>query len=395
VPTGRSDNCRKAIEKSIAVWSATDASIPTAKGRVALYLILRSLGIGPGDEVLVPGFTCVVVPAAIKYLGATPVYYDIDLDTLQGNPDHAAAAVTSRTKAVLLQHNFGAIAPLGSLPETCDSRGIAIIEDCAHSLGAVASGRPAGTLGTASFCSLQWSKPTTTGLGGIARFNTAGVAAKARDIVATEFNEPTRWKALYLDMLANLYRKWFRPSWYWTAQDIYRFAGRYGLIQGSSDVDELQTAEMPQGYLQTLGAMRRRGLANALASLPDDLEHRRRIHGMYAREFGPHAPWSPPAESAGDIHVGLRFPLLVDNRAEFLSAARSARIEIGDWFNDPLHPGGGNHRLFDYEDGCCPLAEFAAARIINLPTHRNVGPESFAKVVAFTMRHAAWSERTA
>jgi len=376
---------------SVEIWTDPEACFPTFKGRVALYLVLRALGVEPGDEVVVPGFTCVVVPAAIKYTGATPVYYDIDLQTLQGDPELAEAAITPRTKAVLVQHNFGAVAPMGPLAETCSARGIALIEDCAHSMGAMTSGRPAGRLGTASFCSLQWSKPTTTGLGGIARFNDITLAARAREIVTDEFSEPTYWKSLYLDMLSSLYRRWFKPSWYWTAQGLYRLAGRHGLIQGSSDAGELQDAAMPPDYCERFGARRQRSLDEALSTLPAMLGHRRRVHGLYAQALAGLSSMLPPAEPEGDLHVGLRFPLLVENRDEILTAAKQARIELGDWFNDPLHPKGADRFVFDYADGCCPNAEFAAARIINLPTHRHVSPPEVKRIVEFAKRHAVWT----
>jgi perosamine synthetase len=210
---------------AVSIWLDPDQATPFAKGRVALYAILRAIGVGEGDEVVVPGFTCVVVPAAICYTGARPVYHDIDPVSLQGSAVAAAAAITGRTRAVIVQHNFGSLAPFGDLRELCATRGIALIEDCAHAMGARLHDAPVGTFGDAAFASLQWSKPTTTGLGGIARARSPELASTIKDMADHECREPGLLQSASLGILSNLYRRWYRPSWYWTAQGIYRWAG--------------------------------------------------------------------------------------------------------------------------------------------------------------------------
>ncbi len=363
---------RRAVGRAVDMWRDPTCTLGFVKGRVALYAILRALGIGPGDDVLVPGFTCVVVPAAVVYTGATARFYDIDPTTLQGDPHQAMARVTPRTRAILVQHNFGSVAPLGDLIRLCQDRGIALVEDCAHALGSVQGEQPVGTFGAASFCSLQWSKPTTTGLGGIARFNDPGLLADARDLVATEFREPARWTSAYLGMLSLLYRAWFRPSWYWPIQASYRWASARGLIKGSSSPTELVDPRMPVGYKQLFGKARHDSLDDALAAVPDLILHRRRIYAEYQKRLAGHGLWLPPPETPETIGGALRFPLLVENRDVVLDRAAESRIELGDWFNAPLHPAGSDPAAFGYEAGSCPMAEAAAARVVNLPTHRHV-----------------------
>ena len=159
------------LAEAVGIWLSSTHTRTFSKGRVALYALLRAAGIGPGDEVVLPGFTCVVVPAAVGYTGASPVYHDIDSRTFNGDPALAAAAIGPRTRALIVQHTFGLPADLGGLPQLCRERGVVLIEDCAHAIGATRDQRAVGTLGDAAFCSLQWSKPATIGLGGIARFN--------------------------------------------------------------------------------------------------------------------------------------------------------------------------------------------------------------------------------
>jgi perosamine synthetase len=380
-----------ACRRAVAVWRDPRRCLAFAKGRVALYAILRALEIGEGDEVVVPGYTCVVVPAAILYTGAVPVYHDIDPTTLQGDPRLAAAAIAERTRAVLVQHNYGALAATADLLDRCRRRGIAVIEDCAHALGAHRGQAAAGTFGTAAFCSLQWSKPTTTGLGGIARFNDADLAAAARELFRTEFAEPARLRSISLGILASLYRAWYRPAWYWSAQGLYRWAGSRGLVQGSSSAAELAAAEMPPDYRERFGALRSRSLAAALDGLPALLAHRRRIQALYAARLAGGAAWLPPGDRPDECGAALRFPLLVENRPELLQRARRARIELGDWFQAPLHPQGARAEAFGYRDGCCPWAEAAAARVINLPTHRHVDGRAAGRILRFLATHARFT----
>jgi perosamine synthetase len=376
------------IQQSVDIWRDANKCAAFIKGRVALYAILRSFGLGHGDEVIVPGFTCTVVPAAIHYTGATPVFYDIDLKTLQGDPVLAEQAINDRTRAILVQHNFGTPAPLGALPDIAKKRGIFLIEDCAHAMGASSNGQPVGSLGDASFCSLQWSKPTTTGLGGIARIEDENIAAIMHHLKSDMFSEPSRMTSLSMRLLSSLYRSWYRPSWYWTAQGLYRWASVKGLVQGSSSNSELTSSEMPEGYRTLFGKTRRASMTKALNGLPDLLKHRHRIYSTYNTEFRQSHFWTPPVLPDNDIGAALRYPVLVENRSELLELARRSRIELGDWFNAPLHPDGCNSESFGYYSGACPHAEYASARLINLPTHRHVNEQLAKKIVEFVLAHA-------
>ena len=136
------------------------------KGRVALYAYLRALGISDGDEVIIPGLTCVVVPNAIIYTGATPVYADIRMDTLTMDPIAVRQCISRKTKAIIIQNTFGLSADVELLVNMAHELGIAAIEDCTHGFGGYYNGKPNGTIADAAFYSTQWNKPFSTGLGG-------------------------------------------------------------------------------------------------------------------------------------------------------------------------------------------------------------------------------------
>ncbi|MEK9149797.1 MAG: DegT/DnrJ/EryC1/StrS family aminotransferase, partial [Candidatus Desantisbacteria bacterium] len=141
------------------------------KGRVALYAILKALGIGEGDEVLVEGFTCVVVPNAVIFAGAKPVYVPPDPKTYNMDISQIESKITSKTKAIIVQHTFGLPSDMDSTLDIAKRHNLRVIEDCAPALGADYKGRKVGTFGDAAFFSSQWSKVISTGLGGVAVTN--------------------------------------------------------------------------------------------------------------------------------------------------------------------------------------------------------------------------------
>lgn len=125
------------------------------KGRVALYAILKALGIGEGDEVLVEGFTCVVVPNAVIFAGAKPVYIAPDPKTYNMDVSQIETAITSKTKAIIVQHTFGLPADMDSILNIAKKYNLRVIEDCAPALGAIYKGRKVGTFGDAAFLVLS------------------------------------------------------------------------------------------------------------------------------------------------------------------------------------------------------------------------------------------------
>ena len=122
-----------------------------ASGRAALMEILTAIGIREGDEIIIPGYTCIVTPAAAIAVGARPVYADIDPQTLNVLPEAVETLITQRTRAILAQHTFGIPCDIRSLEAISARRGIHLIEDCAHALGAKIEERYCGNFGSAAF----------------------------------------------------------------------------------------------------------------------------------------------------------------------------------------------------------------------------------------------------
>ena len=151
-----------AFERELAVRLGVEAVAAVASGSVALELALRVLGVGPGDEVVIPTYVCDALHHAVHRTGATPVLADADPDTLSLSATDARARLTRRTKAVIVPHAFGLAADLAPFR----ALGVPVVEDCAQTLGARVAGRPVGSLGAVAVCSFYATKLLTTGEGG-------------------------------------------------------------------------------------------------------------------------------------------------------------------------------------------------------------------------------------
>jgi dTDP-4-amino-4,6-dideoxygalactose transaminase len=168
----------KAFEDAFARRHGADHGIATTSCTTALHLALTALGIGPGDEVIVPAFTWVATANAVLYCGATPVLVDVERESFNIDVAAAAAAVTRRTRAAVPVHLFGLCADIDALRAALPERA-AIVEDAACAAGAVYRGRPAGSLGVAACFSFHPRKSITTGEGGMVTTNDAALAERA------------------------------------------------------------------------------------------------------------------------------------------------------------------------------------------------------------------------
>lgn len=353
------------------------------KGRVALSAILDALNVREGDEVILPGFTCVVVPNAVQYAGARPVYVDVQANTLNLDPEQVAQAVTPRTRAIIVQHTFGRPASLQAILSLARQRGLAVIEDCAHALGVRLNGRCLGTIGQAAFFSFQWSKPITSGLGGMAVTNDPALGRRLAAYQA-RCAAPGRRETATLWAQIQAHRWFFTPRRYWMAMNLLRRLAAARLLVGSSEEAEIGSRK-PLGYEKRMSAVQASAAMGPLAALDGVIRHRLELCQTYQTELGRRG--LPTVDWASDPPVGLlRYPILVKNKAAVLQAARRERVELGDWFVSPLHPVEAGLQRWGYTSGQCPLAEEVAAHIVNLPTHPRVSQREVQRTLGFLER---------
>ncbi|MFI5349409.1 MAG: DegT/DnrJ/EryC1/StrS family aminotransferase [Elusimicrobiota bacterium] len=160
---------------------AADA-VACSSGTAALHLALIGLGIGPGDEVIIPAFTMVAVCNAVLYAGAKPVLVDVDPRTWTMDADQVARRVTRRTKAIMAVHTYGQPARMDVLARLARDRGLLLLEDAAEALGGSYRGRAVGTWGRAAAFSLYANKVITTGEGGMVAVPSRALGAKLRTL---------------------------------------------------------------------------------------------------------------------------------------------------------------------------------------------------------------------
>jgi perosamine synthetase len=158
------------FERQFGQIHGAQYSLATTSCTTGLHLVLAALGIGPGDEVIVPAFTWVATANVVLYCGATPVFADVDPKTFNIKSDDIAHRITARTKAVIVVHLFGLCADMDEINKVVPPH-IPIVEDCACAAGASYRGRLAGTLGVAGVFSFHPRKSITTGEGGMVTTN--------------------------------------------------------------------------------------------------------------------------------------------------------------------------------------------------------------------------------
>jgi len=169
----------RAFELEFASWLGVKHGIAVANGTVALHLALTSLGIGSGDEVIVPDLTFAATINAVLYCGATPVIVDIDPVTWTMSAEGVRAALSPRTRAVIPVHLYGRPAEIGPIAALAAAHGIFVVEDCAEAHGARYAGRLVGKFGDIACFSFHANKIVATGEGGMCLLDSDAVAARA------------------------------------------------------------------------------------------------------------------------------------------------------------------------------------------------------------------------
>lgn len=159
--------CLEEFESAVARYVGMPHAVAVSSGTAGLHLALLALGVDAGDEVVVPSFTFIAVANAVRYVGAHPVFADIDPDTLNLDPASVEAAITVRTRALIVVHTFGRPAPMEQLLSIARRHNLLVIEDACEAIGAEIQGRRVGSFGDAGVFAFYPNKQITTGEGGV------------------------------------------------------------------------------------------------------------------------------------------------------------------------------------------------------------------------------------
>jgi perosamine synthetase len=172
----------EAFEQAFAATLGSAHAVAVTSGTAALHIALVALGIGPGDEVILPDLTYVATANAVRYTGASVVLVDVDPESWTIDPVLAERAVTRRTKAIIGVHLYGNPADLDSLGALAREKGLFLVEDAAQALGAEWRGKAVGSVGDAGCFSFYGNKVITTGEGGMVVTHSASLARRLRDL---------------------------------------------------------------------------------------------------------------------------------------------------------------------------------------------------------------------
>jgi perosamine synthetase len=365
-PAAEAAAAEDAFEQSFARAVRAPHAVSFGSGRVALWAILRALQIGAGDEVIVPGYTCVAVPNAVRFSGARPVYADIDPLTFNVTAATCKQVVTLHTRALVVGHTYGLPAPMAELREFAAARGLLLIEDAAHALGSEYRGQPVGSLGDAAFFSTEHSKTISTALGGVATTADPSLAEKLRSLQATcPFPDATRVRRiLFPHLIFGLCYRTRRKH----LGDLLLFRSRlHRRAEWSTPECEHQGLE-PPAYRWRMGEAQARLGLEQLRRLPRLNAARLAISKQYSQGLLERGLELPPTSGA-DRAVYVRLPYLARRRDALLAAASAAGLELGLWFESPVHPGRTELAAVGYTHGDCPVAERTSRQIVNLPCH--------------------------
>jgi dTDP-4-amino-4,6-dideoxygalactose transaminase len=248
-------------------------------------------------------------------------------------------------------------------------------------LGGSYHGRANGTVADAAFFSTQWSKPISTGLGGVALTCDHEIAARIAEVISgfprPGFAQQTMLGAqLLVQPLVN------HPPLYYPLVGVYRFlTQRMGLSVGSSVPQELARGDMPDGYCQQMGRLQRGIWNRRISSLATTVANRQGVARHYD-EIVAETGIVPPARPAFAEHAMLRYAVRVADKRLVLETARRHRMPVGDWFSSPLHPLECGWQQWGYEPGQCPLAEKACAELVNFFTDRALPAEGMMRLLA-------------
>jgi perosamine synthetase len=369
-------------QKKFARFFGAEHAFAFWKGRVGLYALLRVLDVSAGDEVILPGYTCVMNVNPIKYVRARPVYVDIEPDTFNINVNLLKEKITNKTKVIIAQHTYGYPCEMDDIMEIAQSSGIPVIEDCCLALGSKYKGRLVGTLGRAGYFSSQWNKPYTTGLGGMVITGDHQVAERIETLAADEMCQPSSREVFMLRMQLIIYRLLIYPRTTALAQNLFRHLTKKGMVVGSSSTSEFEPVRA-NDFFKGISKMQAHSGIRQLARIEENIAHRQKMAQLYDELLA-----SKGLKSSKDSRdyvepVLVRYPVRIKEKDKALAQAASAGIELGSWFESPLHPIETPLASYDYELGMCPEAEKAARETVNLPLHPRTSKKTAERSVEF------------
>ncbi len=356
-------------------------------GRTAFLAILKCLNFEPNSEVLIQGFTCNAVVNPILAAGLKPVFVDIDENTLNISPLDLEKKLTDKSRAVIIQHTFGLPADIEKIQEICQKYNLILIEDCAHSLGALhaygAQGKLLDTFGQAAFFSFGRDKVISSVSGGMAVTNDDQLAQKLKEFQDNLPEPSCCW--IFQQLLHPILTNFLVMPLYnfcclgkWTLICLQKI----GLLSKAVSNQEKQ-GKLPRNFARKMPAVLAIITLRQMEKLKKFISHQRQIAKLYDQNL---AGLDLTLPSNTNNRIYLRYPLLLKNidTDKILDKARKEKIFLDDgWRKAVIVPPDTNQEKMGYQAGDCPIAEKVARNIINLPTHINISEQKAQRIINF------------
>jgi len=336
------------FEERIGAMVGARHAVAVNSCTAALHLALVVLGVKPGDEVVTSPYTFAATGEAILYLGARPVFADIDPITLNLAPEQVARALSRRTAALLPVHIAGLPCDMAALRAIARRRGLPVVEDAAHALGAAVKGRPIGSLSEMTCFSFYATKNLATGEGGMVTLDDRRTAEHLRRLSLHGLSRDA-WK-----------RYTRTGSWRY---DVVELGYKYNLTDVAAALGLAQLSKFRAGQA------RRRLLAR-----------------RYSRLLKSHEAFDRPIEEKGNTHawhlyiLRLRPGVLRIGRDRFMALLAERGIGASVHFL-PLHMHSFYRRTFGYGSGAFPITERESARALSLPLYPGLTRQAQDRVV--------------
>jgi dTDP-4-amino-4,6-dideoxygalactose transaminase len=340
---------------------------------MGFFALMQSLAIGPGDDVILPGYTCAVMPNAVLRVGATPIYSDVSPTTFGSSAEFIEPLINSQTRMIVAQHSFGYPCEIGPIAELARRRGIFLLEDCATTLGSTIDGQPVGTFGDAALFSTDHTKPLVTHTGGLIYSSDSSAIdclraeqAGSGEISAAQQSE--MWKRMELEG----YHRTPSGQLRLFAADTAR-----GFLRPQS----LSSAFLSEDFASTTGAdsypyparfpsfLARIGLSQ-IAAWPQRAEARRRSLGMLLSalaESSAHAHLPPVLSDPRVSITPLRLAWSQPDGGQGRQRLRTRIATEGTWFRSPISVSSDPLDSYGYSSGACPESERLGPGMINIP----------------------------
>jgi dTDP-4-amino-4,6-dideoxygalactose transaminase len=346
------------FEDDIADYIGVDHAIGVASGTDALILAIKALGIGPGDEVITTPSSYVATASSIVHAGATPVFADVEADTLNIDPAAVSAAISERTAAILPVHLYGQMADMEPLRGLAERHGVAVIEDAAQAIGATQTKSQAD--GEGGDPADVWRAGATGDAGCFSFYPTKNLGGWGDGGLVTTHDARTAERV--------------------------RILRDHGL----SPADRAQSAPGELGYNSRLDAIQAAVLRVKLSRLEEWIRQRRAHAAVYDRDLaGVDGVVTPPVRP-GNRHTYHQYTLRCSDRQDIASRLDDAGIGHRVYYPVPLHLVGAFEDL-GYKPGDFPVAERAASEVLSLPVYPSLSAGEREEVIAALLSEAGTS----